>query len=233
MSILFPGGILAGRVIPDFKSKAWDVLCTRSRCRRECHLGRSQASVCQSPSPKHVVWAYQQIHIQGAEEIKPPAFSAVLRWAVSKSLRLSETLWAIACQPPLSMGLFRQEFWRGLPFPSLGDLPDPGIKHTSLVSCVAEDSLPAEPSEKPQLQDLLQTCKPTWVKAVKLAWQPSSCSSKMPRSVSSWKKSSKTILDCMSVKTTGWQLWKLNGKLNNPNEAYFKFNNWLTKFLHV
>lgn len=25
----------------------------------------------------------------------------------------------------------------------------------------------------------------------------------------------------------------LNGKLNNPNKAYFKFNNWLTKFLHV
>ena len=33
----------------------------------------------------------------------------------------------IACQAPVSMGFPRQEFWHGLPFPSPGDLPDPGI----------------------------------------------------------------------------------------------------------
>ena len=33
----------------------------------------------------------------------------------------------IAHQPPLSMGFPRQEYWSGLPFPSSGDLPDPGI----------------------------------------------------------------------------------------------------------
>ena len=32
------------------------------------------------------------------------------------------------CQAPQSMGFFRQEFWRGLPFPTPGGLPDPGIK---------------------------------------------------------------------------------------------------------
>ena len=31
-------------------------------------------------------------------------------------------------QAPLSMGFSRQEYWSGLPFPSPGDLPDPGIK---------------------------------------------------------------------------------------------------------
>ena len=36
-------------------------------------------------------------------------------------------------QAPLSMGFPRQEYWSGLPFPSLGDLPDPGIKPTSPV----------------------------------------------------------------------------------------------------
>ena len=36
-------------------------------------------------------------------------------------------LWTIAHQAPLSMELSRQEYWSGLPFPSLGDLPDPGI----------------------------------------------------------------------------------------------------------
>ncbi|ELR60425.1 hypothetical protein M91_18992, partial [Bos mutus] len=37
-------------------------------------------------------------------------------------------------QAPLSMGFPRQEYWSGLPFPTPGDLPDPGIKPASLVS---------------------------------------------------------------------------------------------------
>ena len=45
---------------------------------------------------------------------------------------LCETLWIVACQSPLSMGLSRQEHWSGLPCPSPGDLPDSGIKHESL-----------------------------------------------------------------------------------------------------
>ena len=36
-----------------------------------------------------------------------------------------------AHQAPLSMGFPRQEYWSGLPFPSLGDLPDPGIEPRS------------------------------------------------------------------------------------------------------
>ena len=39
--------------------------------------------------------------------------------------------WTPARQAPLSMGFPRQRYWNGLPFPSLGDLPDPGIKPTS------------------------------------------------------------------------------------------------------
>ena len=35
--------------------------------------------------------------------------------------------WTVACQVPLPMGLFRQEYWSGWPFPSLGDIPSPGI----------------------------------------------------------------------------------------------------------
>ena len=42
--------------------------------------------------------------------------------------------WNIAHQAPLSMGFSRQEYWSGLPFPPPGDLLDPGIKPTSLVS---------------------------------------------------------------------------------------------------
>ena len=40
----------------------------------------------------------------------------------------------VAHQAPLSMGLFRQEYWSGLPCPPPGDLPNPGIKPASLMS---------------------------------------------------------------------------------------------------
>ena len=44
---------------------------------------------------------------------------------------LFATLWTVAHQAPLSMGFSRQEYWSGLPFPYLGDLPDLGIKLAS------------------------------------------------------------------------------------------------------
>ena len=44
------------------------------------------------------------------------------------------TLQTVACQAPLSMGFSREEYWSGLPFPSPGDLPDPGIQPTSFTS---------------------------------------------------------------------------------------------------
>ena len=43
------------------------------------------------------------------------------------------TLWAVVCQVALSMGFSRQEYWSGLPFPSPGDLPNPGIELTFLM----------------------------------------------------------------------------------------------------
>ena len=44
------------------------------------------------------------------------------------------TPWAVSHQPPLSMRFFRQEYWSGLPFPTPGDLPDPGMEPMCLVS---------------------------------------------------------------------------------------------------
>ena len=43
-------------------------------------------------------------------------------------VRLFTTPWTVAYQAPPSMGFFRQECWSGLPIPSPGDLPDPGIE---------------------------------------------------------------------------------------------------------
>ena len=47
------------------------------------------------------------------------------------SVQLFATPWTVAHQAPLSMGFSRQEYWSGLPFPSPGDLPDPGIERRS------------------------------------------------------------------------------------------------------
>ena len=44
--------------------------------------------------------------------------------------------WTIALEAPLSMGFSKQEYWGGLPFPSPGNLLNPGIKSTSPVSCI-------------------------------------------------------------------------------------------------
>ena len=44
-----------------------------------------------------------------------------------RHVRLCATPWTVARQAPLSMGFSRQEHWSGLPFPSPGDLSDPGI----------------------------------------------------------------------------------------------------------
>ena len=56
------------------------------------------------------------------------------------------TPWPVACQAPLSMGFFRQEYLSGLPFPSPGDLPDTGIKPTSYA--LAGELFTTEPSGK-------------------------------------------------------------------------------------
>ena len=51
-------------------------------------------------------------------------------------VQLFVTPWTAAHQAPLSVGFPRQEYWSGLPFPSPGDLPDPGIEPRSPVSPV-------------------------------------------------------------------------------------------------
>ena len=51
------------------------------------------------------------------------------RWCglVAKSCLTAATPWNVSCQVPLSMAFPRQEYWSGLPVPSPGDLPHPGI----------------------------------------------------------------------------------------------------------
>ena len=72
---------------------------------------------------------------------------------------LFATLWTVARQASLSMGFPGQEYWSGLPFPSPGDLPDPGIELTSPALKV--DSLPAESLESQMIStELVQSRVP-------------------------------------------------------------------------
>ena len=57
--------------------------------------------------------------------------------------RLFATPWTVVYKAPLSMEFSRQECWSGLPFPSPGDLPDPGIEPRS--PALRADTLPSEP----------------------------------------------------------------------------------------
>ena len=66
---------------------------------------------------------------------------------VAKLCPTFSTPWTVACQAPLSTEFSRQEYWSGLPFPSSGDLPDPGIEPRS--PALQADSLPTELQGKP------------------------------------------------------------------------------------
>ena len=62
----------------------------------------------------------------------------------SSRVWLFATPWTVACQAPLSMEFSRQKYWSALPFPSPGDLPNPGIEPRSPV--LQADSLPSKPA---------------------------------------------------------------------------------------
>ena len=68
-------------------------------------------------------------------------------------VRLFATPWTVAHEAPPSMEFSRQEYWSGLPFPSLGDLPNLGIELRP--SALQVDSLPSEQPGKPKNTEVL------------------------------------------------------------------------------
>ena len=66
-----------------------------------------------------------------------------LKLKLLSHIRLFATPWTIVCQAPPSMGFPRQEYWSGLPFPSPGDLPNPGSP------VLQAGGLPSGPPGKP------------------------------------------------------------------------------------
>ena len=68
---------------------------------------------------------------------------------VLSRVQLFAVPWTITHQAPWSMGFSRQEYWNGLPFPSLGDIPDPGIELGS--PSLESGFFTTEPPVKPNL----------------------------------------------------------------------------------
>ena len=68
-------------------------------------------------------------------------------------VQLFATPWTVAYQAPPSLGFSRQKYWSGFPFPSPGDLPNPGIKAGS--PALQADTLLSEPPGKPLIIGLI------------------------------------------------------------------------------
>ena len=75
---------------------------------------------------------------------------------VTKLCLTLATPWTVACRLLLSMGFSRQEYWSGSPFPSLGDLPNPGIEPRSPE--LQADSLITELQGKPCFNICMSQC---------------------------------------------------------------------------
>ena len=92
----------------------------------------------------------QKTHHSGTAN--PPTYPVLSHFG---RVQVFATPWTVAHKVPLSMGFSRQEYWSGLPFPSPGDLPDPGIEATSLSLLHWQaDSLPLAPPGKSHLPPL-------------------------------------------------------------------------------
>ena len=73
---------------------------------------------------------------------------------ILSSIRLFATPWTTACQAPLSMGFPRWEYWSGLPIPSPGGFPNPGIEPARPAALCWQKSLPRATREAPGWQQL-------------------------------------------------------------------------------
>ena len=86
--------------------------------------------------PSNIVHSAQDNNLFNKICVSIRVFKSVCMYMLSR-VQLFATPWTVACQAPLSIGFPRQKYWSGLPFPSPGDLPNPGIELTSHVSFIS------------------------------------------------------------------------------------------------
>ena len=129
------------------------------------------------------------------------------------------TPWTVAYKALPSVGFSRQEYWSGLPFPSPGDLPDPGIEPRS--PALQADALPSKPPGKPYVMS--DSCDPmngsllgSSVHGILqkriLRWVAISFSrgTSLPRK---WTQVSCTAGRCF----TNWAMWEVMSMYRNTN----------------
>ena len=109
-------------------------------------LGRYLKSTRESTEPRKITGVYVSVDSGLIEKILTFIEFFIVVYSLSHVWSFA-TPWTVAHQALLSMGFPKQEYWSGLPFPSLGDLPDPGIKLVSPVLAAA--FFTAEPPGKP------------------------------------------------------------------------------------
>ena len=95
--------------------------------------GKHRETVNMSPLEGKGADAFLHQHPRVTGWVLPPESGEEVKWKCWLFSRdpLFATPWTIACQAPLSMEFSRQEYWSGLPFPTPGDLPNPGIEPRS------------------------------------------------------------------------------------------------------
>ena len=117
--------------------------CFSLRCIGEGNGNPLQCSCLENPRDGGAWWSAIYGVTQSRTQLKRLSSSSS-----SSHVQLFATPWTLACRDPLSIGFSRQEYWRGLPFPSPGYLPNPGIDPRSPT--LQASSLPAEPQGKPK-----------------------------------------------------------------------------------
>ena len=76
---------------------------------------------------------HDQVHHGRMSTLYPPETGTLCACVLGRAQVLA-TPWTVACQAPPSREFSRQEYWSGLPFPTPGDFPHPGIEPAALVS---------------------------------------------------------------------------------------------------
>ena len=92
-----------------------------------CHGDKWTYLAQEAERLKEVLWGCRTV-------VGPSAASRGCVLSCFSHVQLFVIPWTVAFQAPQSMRFPRQEYWSGLPFPSPGDLPDPGIKPVSFIS---------------------------------------------------------------------------------------------------
>ena len=127
-------------------------LCLVIFFRRFCHFSKDTRLESSLSNKDRWICSQSQssgwCHLSTYAGATPPP--VIVRVRSLSRVWIFATPWSAACQAPLSVGFSRLEYWRELLFPTLGDLPLPGIKPASPVSpALASGFFTTEPPRKP------------------------------------------------------------------------------------